>query len=691
MSIIAKKGFTVSKLSIKMQVILLVLLSLITLAIVTSLISTSKSKDALMKNSYANLTTMRDVKKNQISNFFKERIGDIKVLAEVQNLETLIKELNALDGKIAIDATKPFPVGHPLVKELTAPHEKFFQNYVKEYGYCDVFVIDKRDGHVIYTAIKESDYGANLDTGPLKNSGLGQAYHKVKELKRAVFTDMAPYTPSNNAPAMFIAAPVMIEGNFEAILAFQISDASINKIMNFRNGYGASQEDYLVGADKLMRSDSFLDPKNHSLQASFAQPQTGSVNTEASREALEGKTNTKIVSDYNGNPVLSSYSNVSVGEDFSWAILSEIDEAEVLSVPNEIRNSIILASVMTLLIIISITLFMVNTSLVRPLEKFKNTLLAIGNTNDLTVKVEENAPLELSLMAKSFNALLFTLRDLIQASKQSASENASISHELSTTALGVGGNVEKSVTVIDEASTKAKEIQHEIITAIEDAQHSKKEILQAHENLNAARKDIVALRARVQQSAELEVELAHRMDTLSHEADAVKSILGVISDIADQTNLLALNAAIEAARAGEHGRGFAVVADEVRKLAERTQNSLTEINATINVIVQSITDASTQMNTNSAEIQKLANVSTDVEKKINTSVNIVETAVKASDKIVTDFEKTGKDVASIVSQVGEINKISSLNARNVEEIAAAADHLNSMTDALHTKLEAFRT
>ena len=680
-----------SKLSIKMQVILLVLLSLITLAIVTSLISTSKSKDALMKNSYANLTTMRDVKKNQISNFFKERIGDIKVLAEVQNLETLIKELNALDGKIAIDATKPFPVGHPLVKELTAPHEKFFQNYVKEYGYYDVFVIDKRDGHVIYTAIKESDYGANLDTGPLKNSGLGQAYHKVKELKRAVFTDMAPYTPSNNAPAMFIAAPVMIEGNFEAILAFQISDASINKIMNFRNGYGASQEDYLVGADKLMRSDSFLDPKNHSLQASFAQPQTGSVNTEASREALEGKTNTKIVSDYNGNPVLSSYSNVSVGEDFSWAILSEIDEAEVLSVPNEIRNSIILASVMTLLIIISITLFMVNTSLVRPLEKFKNTLLAIGNTNDLTVKVEENAPLELSLMAKSFNALLFTLRDLIQASKQSASENASISHELSTTALGVGGNVEKSVTVIDEASTKAKEIQHEIITAIEDAQHSKKEILQAHENLNAARKDIVALRARVQQSAELEVELAHRMDTLSHEADAVKSILGVISDIADQTNLLALNAAIEAARAGEHGRGFAVVADEVRKLAERTQNSLTEINATINVIVQSITDASTQMNTNSAEIQKLANVSTDVEKKINTSVNIVETAVKASDKIVTDFEKTGKDVASIVSQVGEINKISSLNARNVEEIAAAADHLNSMTDALHTKLEAFRT
>ncbi len=97
------------------------------------------------------------------------------------------------------------------------------------------------------------------------------------------------------------------------------------------------------------------------------------------------------------------------------------------------------------------------------------------------------------------------------------------------------------------------------------------------------------------------------------------------------------------------------------------------------------------MNSNSAEVQELANVSTDVEEKINASVTIVNAAVKASDKTVTDFEKTGKDVEYIVSQVSEINKISSQNARNVEEIAAAADHLNSMTDDLHAKLEAFRT
>jgi methyl-accepting chemotaxis protein len=336
-------------------------------------------------------------------------------------------------------------------------------------------------------------------------------------------------------------------------------------------------------------------------------------------------------------------------------------------------------------------LYFTKISISNPLNEFKDTLLKISSTKDLTIRTNENAPQELSQMAHSFNSLISTLKDLIENSKQSASENASISHELSTTAMGVGENVEKSVTVIDEATKKASQIKDEIQRAIYDAGESKKDIIKANENLTRAREDIVTLTHKVQSSAQLEIELSDRMQTLSHEANQVKSVLEIISDIADQTNLLALNAAIEAARAGEHGRGFAVVADEVRKLAERTQRSLTEINATINVIVQSIIDVSAQMNSNSEEIQELSNSAASVETKINESVSIVNEAVLASDRTVNDFEKTGRNVEAIVSQVTQINEISSKNARNVEEIAAAADHLNSMTNELHSKLEVFRT
>ena len=335
--------------------------------------------------------------------------------------------------------------------------------------------------------------------------------------------------------------------------------------------------------------------------------------------------------------------------------------------------------------------FFTISSITKVVRRLQEHMQTIAETKDLTLvcRIESND--ELGQIAKELNTLIASIHALVADAKNSSNENASIAHELSTTAIGVGNNVEQSVNVVNATNEKAKDIKSDMENSVQEAQSSKEDIVRANENLEDVKDDIVKFTHNVQESAQKESELAQEMERLAGEATQVKEVLSVISDIADQTNLLALNAAIEAARAGEHGRGFAVVADEVRKLAERTQKSLVEINATINVIMQSITDASGNMNANAKDIHALSDVSSEVEIKINETVAIVNEAVKATDNTVESFEVSGRDVEAIATQINEINELSSQNARNVEEIASAAEHLNSMTDNLHTQLETFKT
>lgn len=390
-------------------------------------------------------------------------------------------------------------------------------------------------------------------------------------------------------------------------------------------------------------------------------------------------------------------------KEWDWVIVSgvyidgieEFTQNERHKISSNINSmlleTVLLGGFVTILAIIAIY-FLITNLIAKPLRNLQDTAynLAEGD-GDLTKSLEIKHQDEIGGASREINNFIEKVRATISLAKDTSSENASIAHELSTTTLQVGKRVEDSTHIISQTSQMSNVIKQEITASVSKAKESKEELMKANQELRSARGFVQELGQRVQNSAQTELELAHKIQQLSSDADQVKNVLTVISDIADQTNLLALNAAIEAARAGEHGRGFAVVADEVRTLAERTQKSLVEIHATINVIVQAIIDSSEQMNRNSKEVQELSSIAEDVGKKINATVDMMDFATNLNDKTVTDYINTGSKIEEIVAKIEEINTLSTQNTRSVEEIAGASEHLNSLTEKLNIILNKFRT
>ncbi len=682
----------ITNVSVKAKTIGLLIGVMVFMAVTITIIVSMQSKEILLKKSYDSLISAREVKANQIEKFFQNEIADINVLSINANVHSTLSELIGLHKSLEVKPNDPYPIDDMDVDDVIDKYDEFFEFYAKEYGYSDIYVICPEHGHVMYTQAKKSDFGANLSSGDLKDTPLGEVWHKVRELQRPVFVDMKPYAPSNGNPAMFLGAPVFVNDFLVGVIVFEISDKSINNIMKFRDGYGKSQEDFLVGQDQLMRSDSFLDKEHHSLLASFKNPDEGKVDTQASKAAIDGKTGIQTEENYAGEAVLSAYRPIKVGQDLNWAIISEISKAEVMIAPNDFRNSIIIVSLVVFIIAMIISSILLNLALVKPLKEMEDRAedLAHGE-GDLTQRIEIKGDNEIARVSNYVNDFIKKVQDTITIAKSTSIENLSVAEKLAKTSIHIGEKAEEESIIVQEVSSQGKSIQETLEVSVEGAKQTKGEIDNAEKTLSNTNTLIVSLSEDIVMRSQAEAELAEKLQHLSSDAQEVKGVLEVISDIADQTNLLALNAAIEAARAGEHGRGFAVVADEVRKLAERTQKSLSEINATINVIVQSIMDASEAIAINANAIENLSTNAQTAQDEIASSVTIMDEAVTKVDNMVLGYISNSQDIQAMIDKVEVVNTLSVSNAKSVEEIASASEHLASMTTQLNDLLASYKT
>ena len=645
------------------------------------------------------------------NNYYLNRVNyDIpRSFPKRETIEYLPKSLAGLIAQKLYILDNPYNIGkrnNLIYQKDNSTYSKYHKEYhidfneiLKNFDLYDIFLIDNK-GYIVYTTFKEKDFATNLLNGPYKNSGLAKAYKSALNIKKGEisFDDFKPYEPSYNLPAAFISTPIFKDNKRIGVLVFQFPIDTLNSIMSFYGkhkeaGLGKSGEVYLVGKDKLMRNNSrFTKEINHPIVKKLGTTiGVLKIDTPSVREALNGKSGSWIINDYRGVPVLSSYAPINVYGN-KWAIVAEIDKDEVLSKIKELEYKIFITIVIAIVILLAISYLFTQKLIISRVSILRKAAkdLAKGE-GDLTKKVIVPDGDEFYEVATNINHFIEKVRNTIIEAKQASYENSSIAKELDKTSIEIDKIVKKEEQTVEEVTNKGKNLETVLEDSINSAKTTKDNITQSKEELYTTIKKIDTLVQNVNEKSIIENELAQKLQQLSNNAKEVKIVLDVIADIADQTNLLALNAAIEAARAGEHGKGFAVVADEVRKLAEKTQKSLSEINSTINVIVQSIAESSKEISKNAKEMTNLSKNAIEAQHEISSSVKKIDTSVKSVENMVQGYTDNAKSVNEIIKSIENINHITSTNTKTVKEITTFSKRLSSIVNKLNKLLEQYKT
>jgi methyl-accepting chemotaxis protein len=340
--------------------------------------------------------------------------------------------------------------------------------------------------------------------------------------------------------------------------------------------------------------------------------------------------------------------------------------------------------------VLCIFTYLIIRSIIKPVQDITDVISSIEKSKDLSMRCDESGNDELSKIAYHFNQMVITFQELIQQVDESVTAMNESCQELSRNAMTASEGVLRQLNETDMVATAVTEMGATIDEIAKNTELAAGKASQTHENAQSGQQGVELTVQKITLLAKQLADSASVVTELERDSVTIGSVLDVIRGIADQTNLLALNAAIEAARAGEQGRGFAVVADEVRTLALRTQTSTQEISSIISTLqsrTHSIVELMQESQQQGRESAEQAAIAGEV---LRTITNDVTNIMDMSTQIAAAIEEQSMVAAEVGKNVVVIRDIADESSQAAEENAAASEDVRIRAKALHEAVSQFR-
>lgn len=618
-------------------------------ALIISFFSFNNSRKSIEEAASKQLSFIRDSKKKEIEDYISNIKNRVYFMAqEPTTIEALQQFKN---GKTDEDS------------DAFKKYDSFFKNFINEFKYGDVLLIDSSNGNVMYSVLKEGDYKSNVLNGNIKNTIVSEAFQAARDStdkKFVAMTDYQFYEPSNNKPVSCIAAPIYNKDEKIGVIIYKIPATKIDSITSNDGKWedlnlGSSGDVIIIGNDYKMRNTNRF--WNQETDAKILEAKSGMLIKEAKSSVgtsvMQGDTNVDHYKDYKGDFTIAAYTPLQIGN-IKWGLVVKEDEKEAFKASRNLEWFILTILGISSGIIILVT-FILASNISNPLKRMANIALLISK-GDLTIEIPKHKRSdEIGMLSDAISIMLNNLREQSMEFKNVANVLASSVSEIMATLSQVTAGATETSSAVSETTATVEEVKQTVFLTNEKTKNvanSSKESLEiAQLGENAAQVSIGDMKDINEQMQ----AIAESILALSEQSQNISELIESVDNISEQSNLLAVNAAIEAAKAGEYGKGFSIVAQEIRNLSEQSKYATKQVR----------------------------NILKDIQKATNTSVMTTEKGIKLVEKGVDEVLKAGEAIKKLTESVNvaaqsviQIETSSQQQLIGMDQVALAMEGIN---------------